>query len=42
MTFMVSHDGTVYDADFGPDTAAEAREIDLFNPGKGWEKVDPE
>ncbi len=42
MTFMVSHDGTVYDADFGQETAEEAREIDLFNPGEGWEKVDPE
>ncbi len=42
MTFMVSHDGTVYDADFGPDTAKDVQEIDLFNPGKGWEKVDPE
>jgi hypothetical protein len=42
MTFMVSHDGTVYDADFGPETAAEAKAVDVFNPGKGWEKVEPE
>lgn len=42
MTFMVSHDGTVYDADIGPETAEEAQEIDTFNPGKGWEKVEPE
>lgn len=42
MTFMVSHDGTVYDADFGSETAEEAQEIDIFNPGKGWKKVEPE
>jgi hypothetical protein len=41
-TFMVSHDGTVYDADLGPDTAEDVQDIDLFNPGKGWEKVKTE
>ncbi|MDH3579530.1 MAG: DUF2950 domain-containing protein [Hyphomicrobiales bacterium] len=39
MSFMVSHEGTVYDADLGPETAEEARAIDAFNPGKGWQKV---
>ena len=42
MTFMVSHDGTAFEADLGPETAEEAQEIDTFNPGKGWEKVKPE
>jgi hypothetical protein len=40
MTFMVSHDGVIYDADFGPGTAEEVPDIDSFNPGEGWEKVD--
>jgi hypothetical protein len=39
MTFMVSHDGIVYDADFGAETEEEAQAIETFNPGKGWEKV---
>ena len=42
MTFMVSHDGMVYDADFGSETAEEVQEIDTFNPGQGWKKVKPE
>lgn len=40
MTFMISNDGAVYDADFGPQTAEEVQTIDTFNPGRGWEKVD--
>jgi len=40
MTFMVSHDGVIYDADFRPGTAEEVPDIDSFNPGEGWEKVD--
>jgi len=42
MTFMINHDGTVYDADFGPETADEAQAIDSFNPGEGWKKMEPE
>jgi len=42
MSFMVSHEGMVYDADLGTETAEEAQEIDTFNPGMGWEKVEPE
>lgn len=38
-TFMISHDGMVYEQDLGPDTAREAREITAFDPGPGWTRV---
>ena len=42
MSFMISHEGTVYDADLGPETTARAEAIDSFNPGEGWTKVEIE
>lgn len=39
MTFMVNQDGTVYDADLGPQTAEEVQSIEAFDPVDGWEKV---
>ena len=42
MTFMLSHEGTVYDADLGAETAELAEAMDSFDPGEGWEKVDVE
>lgn len=39
-TFMVSQSGDVYEKDLGPDTAAEAAKITLFNPDKSWDKAD--
>jgi hypothetical protein len=38
-TFMVSHDGVVYQKDLGPDTAKLAAAIDRFNPDKTWTPV---
>ena len=38
MTFLVSHDGVVYEKDLGPATAAEAAKIKSFNPDKTWKK----
>jgi len=35
-SFIVSHDGVVYQRDLGPDTAAKARAITRFDPGPGW------
>lgn len=35
-TFMVSHDGIVYQKDLGPDTLKAFAEIDLYNPDKSW------
>jgi len=38
-TFMVSHDGVVYQKDLGPKTAELAAAIDRFNPDKSWTPV---
>jgi Protein of unknown function (DUF2950) len=39
-TFMVSHDGVVYEKDLGPDTLNEFKKIELFNPDKTWTPVE--
>ena len=38
-TFMVSHDGVVYQKDLGPDTVKLANAIERFNPDKTWTPV---
>lgn len=38
-SFLVSHHGTVYQRDLGPQTARLAREIQRFDPGPGWTPV---
>ncbi|MGE3872526.1 MAG: DUF2950 domain-containing protein [Parvibaculaceae bacterium] len=38
-TFLVSHHGTVYQKDLGPDTAKLASQISRFNPDQSWEEV---
>jgi hypothetical protein len=40
MTFIVNQDGVVYEKNLGPDTAAIASEMKLFNPDASWTKVD--
>ncbi len=39
MTFIVNQDGKVYQADLGAKTQAQAREMQRFDPGKGWSPV---
>ena len=39
MSFMVSHDGIVYQTDLGDDTASRAAKIKRFNPDKTWTRV---
>jgi DUF2950 family protein len=39
MTFIVNHDGVVYQKDLGPDTPALARAMKLFNPDHTWTRV---
>ncbi|MBV8455959.1 MAG: DUF2950 family protein, partial [Acetobacteraceae bacterium] len=39
MTFIVSHAGTVYQKNLGPDTAELAKHITSFDPDKSWTKV---
>ncbi len=38
-TFIVSHDGVVYERDFGSKTLDEFQKIELFNPDKSWTPV---
>ncbi|MGE0226414.1 MAG: DUF2950 domain-containing protein [Acetobacteraceae bacterium] len=38
-TFMISHDGVVWEQDLGPDTAREAAAIASFDPINGWSRV---
>jgi hypothetical protein len=42
MTFLVSHDGLLYEKDLGPNTAAQARAMMRFDPDSTWQKVSPE
>jgi hypothetical protein len=39
MTFIISHDGRVYQKDLGPGTDAAARAMTRFNPDKSWTQV---
>jgi hypothetical protein len=38
MTFIVNHDGVVYEKDLGPGTAGAAQKMTRFNPDKTWKK----
>jgi hypothetical protein len=42
MTFIVNHNGVVYERDLGPNTAKLAPGIKAFDPGKGWNAVKSE
>jgi hypothetical protein len=37
-TFIVNHDGVVYQKDLGPQTATVVQKITRFNPDKTWER----
>jgi hypothetical protein len=39
MTFIVSHDGIVYQRDLGKDSSDQAQQIKLFDPSQGWTRV---
>ena len=38
-TFMVSHDGVVYEKDLGPQTLDAFKSMERFNPDKTWDPV---
>jgi hypothetical protein len=38
-SFMISHDGVVWERDLGRDTAGVAAGIAAFDPGPGWSRV---
>jgi hypothetical protein len=40
MTFIVNYAGQIYQKDLGPDTAAIAEKMTVFNPDPTWAKVD--
>lgn len=40
MTFIVNHDGVVYQKDLGNNTAASAKAMKAFDPDKTWKKVE--
>jgi hypothetical protein len=39
MTFIVNHDGVVYQKDLGPKSAVIARQMKTFNPDSSWKKA---
>jgi hypothetical protein len=39
-TFIVNHDGVVYQKDLGPKTTKTAKVMKMFDPDKTWEKVE--
>lgn len=39
MTFIVNHDGVVYQKDLGPNTAAAAKKMSKFNPDESWKRL---
>lgn len=40
MTFIVNHDGVVYQKDLGPDTEKIAKSMKKYDPDETWEKVE--
>ena len=39
-TFIVSHDGVVYEKDLGPTTLEQFRTMERYNPDKRWTPVE--
>ena len=40
MTFLVNHNGTIYQRDLGPNTAQIAERMTAYEPDPSWQKVD--
>jgi hypothetical protein len=40
MTFVVNHEGVVYEKDFGKTTAKTAKAMTSFDPDKTWKTVE--
>lgn len=40
MTFMVSHDGVVYEKNLGKNTAKAAKAMISFDPDRSWKAVE--
>jgi hypothetical protein len=39
MTFIVNHDGILYQKDLGTETEKTVRSMNAFDPGDGWAQV---
>ena len=39
-TFIVSHDGVVYEKDLGPKTLEQFKAMERYNPDKTWKRVE--
>jgi len=42
MTFIVNHDGVMFQKDLGPDTSDLVAEMMTFNPDSTWSEVKSE
>ena len=42
MTFIVSHDGVVYQKDLGPNTTRIAEAMKIYNPDRTWKQAEPD
>jgi Protein of unknown function (DUF2950) len=42
MTFLVSHDGVVYQKDLGPKTTQVAEAMKRYNPDRTWKQAEPD
>lgn len=40
MTFLVNHEGQIFEKNLGPDTAKKVERLRSFNPDASWRKVD--
>ena len=40
MTFIVNHDGIVYEKDLGPESAAMAAKMSDYNPDESWKRIE--
>ena len=41
-SFMVNHEGVIFEQDLGPNTSRRAARIKSFDPDEGWKKVEPQ
>jgi hypothetical protein len=41
MTFIVNHNGKIFEKDFGPNSRAVAEKLTAFDPGAGWRATSP-
>jgi hypothetical protein len=41
MTFVVNHDGNVFQKNLGPNTASVSKAMKEYNPDKTWTEVEP-